>query len=410
MRKISILCLTAVVLFGLSSCKGQEGTGDPFSSVSVSSEREAQMQSSSIESESVTSESSISSETVSASSLGTVSEKLTLPSQPTKPPTVSATSSKASSQPIYKPTLDYHNLPDSALQLYSSLDFDQNDIELYHKMVDAYLNFESTVPFDTATQLPHSVLRLLWFHCPVFFADTAIGVDFADYNTGRVKITYTSKNAYEHGLVIKKFEDSCRPFLDGLGSNDTETERALICYHRFVKSLKYDYEFAEQMSGKPFHFYAEDNPSYNETYIALTEHTGVCSAFSVGYNFLLSQLDIEAYYVGADHKTESVSHAWSMLKLNGKWFFADPTWDAVKGNSSIAYFGVQTLERATNGYLVDRYRISDMRGVKFSDFAVVRDFRFAPLSAGAHAPIFDRAKNTVTYTDKSGEQKTFDLT
>lgn len=235
-------------------------------------------------------------------------------------------------------------------------------------------------------------------------------MDFADYNTGQVKITYTSKNAYEHGQVIKKFEDACKAFVDGLGPNDTETERALICYHRFVESLSYDYQLAERTSGQVFHFYAEDNPWYHETYLALTEHTGVCSAFAVGYNFLLSQLDIEAYYIGAEHKTEAVGHAWSMLKLNGKWFFADPTWDAVEGNASITYFGIQSLERVTNGYLTDKYRISDMVGVKLSDFAIVKDFRFAPLSAGAHAPIFDRAQNIVTYTDKNGEKKTFDLT
>lgn len=148
----------------LSSCKEQESNLSDLSSLSDIAESSV-IQSGTDSSNRL---SDLSSEDASStvdddktSSNEAVSSKKPVSSKASRPASSLAASSKTESKPIYKSTLDYHNLPDSALQLYSNLDFDENDITLYHKIVDAYLNFETSVPFDTATQLPHSVLRLL---------------------------------------------------------------------------------------------------------------------------------------------------------------------------------------------------------------------------------------------------------
>ncbi len=399
MKRITVFCLALMLLFTASGCKEQKSDVGNNSSA-VHSSPSSDIQTSDISS--VFSSYEITENSSSGMHFENSSEK------ESRPAASSETPSETESKPVYTPTLDYHYLPDSALDLYSNADFSSDDISLYHKIVDAYLNFETSVPFDTAKHNPHGLLYLLRFHCPVFFADTYIDVDYADYSTNRINITYTSETAYEHGQVIKKFEDACKAFIGDLGSNDTETERALICYHRLVKALQYDYRLADA-SSEVFSLYAPDNLRYNETYVALTEHTGVCSAFAVAYNFLLSQLDIDAYTVYAEHKSEDIGHSWSMLKLNDKWFFADPTWDVTEGDSSIIYFGTQSLERVTNGYLTDTYRISNLPALNYSSLASVKDFRFAAFSAGAHDPVFDRENDTVTYTDKNGEEKTFDL-
>ncbi len=326
----------------------------------------------------------------------------TVTSTPASKPASSAPAQ--STQTGYTPKLDYLTLPARATEVYGA-----ENVALYKSIVQAYLQYKTSVSFNTATQNPHQVLYMLHFHCPVFFADTYIDVDFADYGTDKIRITYTSKSKSEHLQSIKKFEDACKPFLQDLSESDTAAERALICYSRFVKTLRYDHNLAD-VDYDTLNPYARENPRYKETYNAIVNGTGVCSGFAKAYSFLLGQLGVSAYTIYAGHSTKNEGHAWSMLQLGGKWYFADPTWDAAsETDGGIHYFGVQTLERVGHGYKVEGYEISDLPMPNFKDFVTVRDLRFQPLWGGAYHLQFDREANTVTYQTKNGQSKTFSL-
>ncbi len=341
-----------------------------------------------------------SSEASSAESPSQVTSTAT--SQPV--PSAPASSKPASSKPAssgaaaYTPVLDYLTLPAQAQTVYGA-----ENIALYKSIVKAFLQYKTSVPFNTATQNPHQVMYMLHFHCPIFFVDTYIDVDFADYGTDKIRITYTSKSKSEHLQLIKKFEDACKVYLQGLSNSDTDAERALICYSRYIKNLRYDHNLAD-VDYDTLNPYARDNPRYKETYNAIVNGTGVCSGFAKAYSFLLGQLGVSAYTIYAGHSTKDEGHAWSMMQLGGKWYFADPTWDAAsETDGSIRYFGVQTLERAGHGYKVEGYEISDLPMPNFKDFVTVRDLRFQPLWGGAYNLEFNRDANAVTYKNKDGQ-------
>ncbi len=309
--------------------------------------------------------------------------------------------------PSYKPKLNYFYLPADASEIYNSeAGGTSGNVELYKDIVNAYINYETTVPFDTRTQNPHYVLNMVRFHCPVFFADTYIDVDYADYNTDKLKITYTSKSKAEHNKIIENFENACMPLIAGL-SSETETERALVCYYRYVQTLNYD-DALNDFDSSRFYLYAPDNPRYDEGYKAIVNKTGVCSSFSIAYSFLLSQLNIDSYTIFAAGKTNS--HAWTMLKLNDKWYFADPTFDAdwPQGKNSISNFGVPAQQRILFGYNPENYFISNTSDNPFS--YNVNDFRFIKLTQGAYWPEFNLETNTMIYKDAKGNiQQEFDL-
>ncbi len=346
-----------------------------------------------------------SSEAFSAESPSQVTSTATSQPVTSVPASSKPASSKPASTASYTPVLDYLTLPAQAQTVYGA-----ENIALYKSIVKAFLEYKTSVPFNTATQNPHQVMTMLHFHCPIFFADTYIDVDYADYNTDKVKITYTSKSKAEHEQYIKKFEDACKVYLQGLSSGDTDAERALICYSRYIKNLRYDYDLVG-LDYTDSNLYARDNPRYKETYDAIVNRTGVCSGFAKAYSFLLGQLDIPAYTIFAGHKAEDVGHAWSMMQLGGKWYFADPTWDAgSETDGSIRYFGVTTLERAGKGYPLGNYEISGLPMPDISDIAYIRDTRFHKLWGGAYDLEFNRDANTVTYKNKEGQlQPAFSL-
>jgi len=327
----------------------------------------------------------------------------TLPTTTTKAPDITkkpttttkvpvTTTKKAEDSYSYTPTLNYTKLPEKAGELYNSpaggITGNEN---LYRKMVNAYLNYETRVPI-AAEESPHAVLDMLRFHFPLFFADTKITVDFAatlDY----ANITYTTTRG-EHFRLIEKFEKRIQSLLAApIGS--TDAEKALTAYIRYCETLDYDEALAEIPLSWTYLYY-EDNPRYNEGYRALMEGKGVCSGFAIGYSFLLSQMGLDSYCVFADGTRDA--HAWTAMKLSGKWYFADPTADAEWPGMTnpIFRFGGNVTERLLAGYPKSGWRFSNQVGSE--KFLPVTDNRFEQLyEKKGYAPVIDYNAHTVTF-------------
>lgn len=268
----------------------------------------------------------------------------------------------------FSPTLEY-TVPQAALQ-YLGL----RDISLYRRLVDAYMQYETVVPF-TADDQPQTALELLYWYCPVFFADTALDENCIDWVYNEVHIHYTSKNRAEHEKIIKAFENRC---LALLGNRTGETAQvAREVYRRFTKTLKYDTALLNKTMPRwdePT-YYTEKNPRYRETYTALMNGSGVCSSFAKAYAFLLLQCRVETMTIYCDHVSglKDKAHEWTMMKLDGKWYFADPTWER---NGSDTYFGVTTAEREQNGYLPQNFCLFFVYDTQFGEKFAVNDNRF----------------------------------
>lgn len=65
-------------------------------------------------------------------------------------------------------------------------------------------------------------------------------------------------------------------------------------------------------------------------YGALVEKKGVCESYARTYKYILDELGIEnILVVGTATNSTGVTedHMWNNVKLNGKWYAIDPTWD-----------------------------------------------------------------------------------
>ena len=64
---------------------------------------------------------------------------------------------------------------------------------------------------------------------------------------------------------------------------------------------------------------------------ALVEGKALCVGYARAMVLLLQEMGVESEVL----KVSSMNHAWVKVKVNGKWYHADPTWDdtrsAVKG-------------------------------------------------------------------------------
>jgi hypothetical protein len=194
-----------------------------------------------------------------------------------------------------------------------------------------------------------------------------------------------------------------------LGGNlgSTDGEKALTLYLRFCESLTYDNALANIELGWNY-LYHENNPRYDEGYRAIMEGDGVCSGFAIGYSFLLSQAGLNSYCVFADGKNDA--HAWTAVKVSGKWYFADPTAGISQGGrvNPIHRFGLSATEMMILGYPKDGFRYSNYP--QSGSFLTVTDPRFRQLyERQAFSPTIDYNTHTVSFKDPYGFTKSLSL-
>ncbi|NBI10065.1 DUF4358 domain-containing protein [Colidextribacter sp. OB.20] len=92
-----------------------------------------------------------------------------------------------------------------------------------------------------------------------------------------------------------------------------------------------------------------------EPYGPLVEGKGVCLGFAEAFRLLMDMAGIECITVTGAGFQNRENHAWNMVKLNGEWYCADPTWDLNPGIATrdgetfiqYSYFNV------TSQYLAD---------------------------------------------------------
>ena len=96
------------------------------------------------------------------------------------------------------------------------------------------------------------------------------------------------------------------------------------------------------------HDWITTNSYYDETYsyygadAILFYGTGVCDSYSKLYCLLLEEAGFEAGRVFGD--VYGGPHAWNIVRINGEWCMADPTWDDPASGDDIAVSGYETRE------------------------------------------------------------------
>lgn len=67
---------------------------------------------------------------------------------------------------------------------------------------------------------------------------------------------------------------------------------------------------------------------YRTAYDAFRKKRGNCMAYSYAFLRLMQELEIPCVYVSSEH------HAWNMVKLKGRWYHVDVTWeDTIRRNT-----------------------------------------------------------------------------
>lgn len=162
--------------------------------------------------------------------------------------------------------------------------------------------------------------------------------------TGRVYTIYLTYNASKKTLTkrynsLKKAVTTAKNFI---GTGLSKTEVLVAAHDYLIKRCTYDLPYSKKL--ETYKNSSSFTPNYNKhsAYGVLCLKSGVCSGYAYAYRLILAAYGIDCKFV----ESASMNHAWNLVKLNGKWYHVDVTWDdpdaatnwTKKGSGTLVYY------------------------------------------------------------------------
>ena len=196
-------------------------------------------------------------------------------------------------------------------------------------------------------------------------------------------------------MTLKDFITDC------VMKSDHELTTALALYMSYSASISYDYA-ALNDDGEDIEL-MPDLSSYR----ALTSHEGICQSFGPAYAYLCLQMGIDAVAAGG-LSTDDTAHEWTLVKLDGSYYYMDTTFENGEGGMGLKYFGMTTADRVAAGnYIEQTFNIGECNEIWGPDITV-SDERFSVLRSVSFA-LLNREYSRIDCTDIDGTEWSFSL-
>ena len=95
-------------------------------------------------------------------------------------------------------------------------------------------------------------------------------------------------------------------------------------------------------------------------YGALVEGKAVCSGYARAYQHLMNKVGIPTWFVTGTSNNPTtgaaVGHAWNLVKIDGKWYYTDVTWDDQGETIYYEYLNITTDKMDDDHTLGDEYK------------------------------------------------------
>ena len=228
----------------------------------------------------------------------------------------------------------YNQLDDYAKIIYSKLNENKENMKSgnytieFGKTFNEFLNSENGE--QKMNQAYQSALDAYLLDNPdVFYLDVTKMYLLMNTRTVRNKTTYTVTIGGENGESYYNLSFYSKQQIDSTIENIEQQADYII-----NNTSNNTYKKLQQM-----HDWLVDNVEYEQSltgsnirniYGAFEEKQVVCEGYAKAYKYLLDKAGIENIIVvgyGTNSKGSTEDHAWNYVKLNGKWYAVDVTWD-----------------------------------------------------------------------------------
>ena len=211
----------------------------------------------------------------------------------------------------------------------------ENKKELYKDIGYRIKNHEEDVYYDTYTSVwNNSVMDRYRFYCNkedllasgeyqrYYIEDINITVEkgyFPDGHNVRVHMQFNYKFSKEE---VDAFYQEMRDIAQKL-KKDSDFESVKAAYDYIINRVDYDYDYNNYLD-----------------YEGFRDGVMVCSGYSMALFHLLVDMNIPVRIVNGyctEEEKSVTAHAWNVVKIDGKWYNIDATWDDPGEEKDIQY-------------------------------------------------------------------------
>lgn len=138
------------------------------------------------------------------------------------------------------------------------------------------------------------------------------------------KCQFTYNTQYNQNSVAEYKAAIDKAFAEVIGNNMTDEQKATALHDYLIQHMVYDQNANNNLGIEK-----------RNAYEALVNGIGVCQGYTLAYAALLNKAGIEVEYC----KSKSMNHIWNYVKLDGKWYHADLTYDDAAAGSQTGETG-----------------------------------------------------------------------
>lgn len=154
-----------------------------------------------------------------------------------------------------------------------------------------------------------------------FFTNEYQSMSYDDGETISFVRFYAGIMGDEQIAAIKEVKAAAKEILSGITENMTDYEKALYIHDALAAHITY-----------------EDGENAHDIYGALVKGKAVCEGYAEAYQYLLREAGIQSYVVTGT--ANGGAHAWNYVRLDGKYYQVDLTWNDQGEELYHAYFGL----------------------------------------------------------------------
>lgn len=239
----------------------------------------------------------------------------------------------------------YSQLDDVGKTIYKGLENNIENMKSGTYKIDFGTKFNTLLKSDKGEEKLNISFQSAW---NAFTYDYP-GIFYIDVTKVILTTHTTTIGMFETHKVSVSNDKGKNYFVEGITSEAEARKREVYIQNirdKIVESLQ-GYSTYEQV--KYLHDWIIDNCEYDITYQekdihnvygALNNHKVVCEGYARTFKYILDGLGIENVLVSGTATNSSgttESHAWNYVKLDGKWYGVDVTWDdpIIKGGGKL---------------------------------------------------------------------------
>ena len=147
---------------------------------------------------------------------------------------------------------------------------------------------------------------------------------------------YCSMSSEEVISAKQRFNSATDELLKGITIDMPEFEREKIIHDRLAKKVVYDL----------------NAPYAHNAYGALVDGKAVCDGYTKAFQYLLQKVGIQSFM--ATGTGNGGKHAWNIVRIDGKYYNVDLTWDDQKSDIIYTYFNITDEEIKSLSHILDK--------------------------------------------------------